>query len=307
MTNHRFLSAALVIVAPIVVTAGALRTPHLHAQTPGAAPDALAFEVASIKPNKSGDGRVMIGGAPGSDRYTATNVTVRQLLQISYQIQPFQIEGGPKWLDTDHFDIVAKAPAQLQALLGRGQAPGTGPGPMQLMMRSLLAERFKLVMHNETREASIYALVKARADGKLGPRMNPSTTDCAALARGRGPGPPPPGPPQPGERPPCGMFGGLGRFAAGAVTMPQFAQFLSQRVNRVIVDRTGLTGGFDLDLDFTPEQLPTGQLPPGVQLPPADGPSIYTALQEQLGLKLDSQKGPVDVLVIDRIEQPTDD
>jgi uncharacterized protein (TIGR03435 family) len=270
-----------------------------------AAPDGrrLAFEVASIKPNNSGDGRVMVGGSPGG-RFNAVNVTPRMLLRLAYQVEDFQIDGGPKWLDSDHFDVVAKAPDGVAI----GPAvPGSGPGPMQLMLQSLLADRFKLTLHRETRELPVYALVPARSDGKLGPRLTPSAVDCAATGGRRGG--PPPAAPQPGARPSCGLRIGPGNFSGGGVSMAQLTQVLAQRVGRVVVDKTGLAGGYDVDLDFTPDQMPPGPPPPGVQLPRIDpnGPSIFTALQEQLGLKLESTKGPVDVLVIDHVEPPTED
>ena len=187
---------------------------------------------------------------------------------------------------------------------------------MPEMLRALLAERFKLVVHMETKEMPVYALVLARPDGKLGPKIDVSTVDCAAMmaARGRGAGGPPPAPPAPGERPPCGVFMGPGNIAAGSVGMSQLAQVLSPRVNRIIVDKTELKGQYGFTLDFTPDQMPN--LPPGVTAPPGapplppidpNGPSLFTALQEQLGLKLDSQRGQVEMLVIDSIEQPTPD
>jgi uncharacterized protein (TIGR03435 family) len=311
----------LAIGGPLV--AGMLNAPRLGAQSPAAAGGGgPTFEVASVKPNKSGDNRVMIQAPPG--QFKATNVTLRMLLRLAYQLQDSQIVGGPSWLDSDHFDLVAKT----EGNVAPGPGPGQGPGPIQLMMRALLAERFKLTVHNESRELPMYALVVARSDGRIGPQLRPAAVDCAALtaARGRGPGPGGPGgpggpagpgrggpggPPPPGERPACGMRIGPGNFAGGGIAMTQLASSLSSFVNRVVQDRTGLAGTFDLDLQWTPEQLP--QLPPGVErpafLPPIDpnGPSIFTALQEQLGLKLDSQKGPVDVLVIDRAEQPTED
>ncbi len=179
------------------------------------------------------------------------------------------------------------------------------------MMRALLADRFKLAVHTESRELPIYALTLARRDGKTGSQLRPAAVDCVAMFAARGRGGPPPAPPQPGERPPCGMRLGPGNLSGGGVTMAQLSTTLSQFVQRVVVDRTGLTGNFDIDLTWTPDQLPQGrgEPPPGVQLPPIDpnGPSIFTAVQEQLGLKLDSQRGPVDVLVIDRVEQPTED
>ena len=280
-----------------------------------------SFEVASVKPNKSGDGRVMMGFQPGG-RYSATGITVRMLINQAYRIQPFQLLGGPDWLGSDRFDIIAKAEGDI--------VPGP-TGPLPLMLRSLLADRFKLAVHTETREMPVYALVKARSDGRLGPQLTPSEVDCAA-ARGRG-GPPPSGnpggpgapgfrgtnPPAPpifgdGGRPPCGQFVGPANIAAGGVTMAQLANLLSGRVQRIVVDRTGMTGNYDLELSWTPDQMPQGPppgaLPQGVpSLPPIDpnGPSLFTAIQEQLGLKLESTRGPVDVVVIDRVERPTED
>jgi len=274
------------------------------------------FEVASIKPNKSGDGRVMMGIQPGG-RLTATNVTLRLLIRNAYQLQDFQITGGPSWLAEDHFDIVAKAP-EGEATGDPFRAAQTGqPSRGQLMIRSLLAERFKLVVHNETKEMPIYALIVARSDGKLGPQLKPSEVDCAALmAAGRGRGPlPPPGPPGPsgpgGPPPPCGIRIGMGNMGVGGSPMSQVANSLSIFAGRIVVDKTGLAGNYDFTLTWTPDQLP--QRPPGAPEPlvngvPIDpnGPSLFTAVQEQLGLKLDSQRGPVTVLVIDRAERPTE-
>ena len=268
-----------------------------------------AFEVASVKPNKSGDGRINIGFRPGG-QFTATNTPLRLLIRNAYLIQDVQLVGGPDWVGSNRFDIIAKAEGDVPLA-----PPGTA-GPMQLMLRALLAERFKLAVHNETRELPIYALVVARSDGKLGEKVRPATVDCAAIfaaARARGGQPPPP--PNPGERMPCGSRIGPGVLNAGSFSLSQLSVTLSQIVNRTVVDRTGLTGNFDFDLLWTPDQLP--QRAPGT---PADqplrtngaeidpnGPSIFTALQEQLGLKLESQRGPVEVLVIDRVEQPTAD
>jgi len=299
--------------ASVVIGLAIAATPRVAAQAPPAVDPSATFEVASVKANKSGDNRIMISGQPGG-RFNVMNAALRQIIQIAYQIQPFQLVGAPGWIDTEHFDIVAKAPAGTP-LAG---PPGSGgPGPMQMMLRNLLADRFKLKAHTESREMPMYALVLARKDGKLGPRLKASTVDCAAL-RGRGPGGqppgPPPGPPVPGERPQCGMMMGFGSLAAGGVPMTQLATSLSQRVGRTVIDKTGLTGLYEFNLDFTPEQMPQGgqgpAAPPGAPpLPPVDpnGPSIYTALQEQLGLKLDSQRGPVDVIVVDSVDRPTED
>ena len=274
----------------------------LAAQTPPGAP---AFEVASIKPNNSGDGRVMMQNQPG--RFIATNITLRMLIRNAYQLQDFQISGGPGWMTSDHFDINAKIPDGMAPPSGPPM-PGSAPSPLQLMLRSLLADRFKLVVHNETKDSPIYALVLARSDGKLGPEMKKSETDCGAMmAAGRGRGAmPPPGPPQPGERMPCGIRIGPGNMAVGGSTLAQFANSLGMWVGRVVIDRTGLTGPYDFNLTWTPDQMP--QRPAGAPEPPAnaDGPSIFTAVQEQLGLKLDSQRGPVEMLIIDRAEKPVE-
>jgi len=300
------------LAAPIAVAA-------LTAQAPQTGADAPAFEVASIKPNNSGDGRVMLGNQPG--RFTATNVTLRLLIRNAYQLQDFQISGGPGWISSDHFDIVAKIDASVQDQIAAAgpPVPGQGPSKLQLMIRSLLAERFKLVVHTETKEQPIYALVLARSDGRLGPQLKKSETDCAALmaaARGRGPGRgmPPPGPPQPGEAIPCGIRIGMGNMAVGGAPLTQFANTLGMFTGRVVIDRTGLTGNYDFNLTWTPDQMPPRApgTPPdqpiranGVDIDP-NGPSIFTAVQEQLGLKLDSQRGPVTMLVIDRAEHPVE-
>jgi uncharacterized protein (TIGR03435 family) len=183
------------------------------------------------------------------------------------------------------------------------------------MLQDLLEDRFKLRAHRETREMPIYALALARSDGKLGEGLRVSTVDCAAMrGRGRGGRMGPPGgrgdgPPPPGERPQCGMRVAPNQVMAGGVSLTQLTQMLSQFTQRIVIDRTGLTGNFDIDLTFTPDRLPQGPPPPGA--PPINidpnGPSLFTALQEQLGLKLDSERAPVEVLVIEHVERPTPD
>ena len=293
--TERVVSTVLVIVPLLVI-----------AQEP-------QFEVASIKPNKSGDGRVMIGVQPGG-RFTATNVTLRMLIRNAYQLQDFQITGGPSWLTEDRYDIVAKAEGDAVGDSFRAEQSGQ-PSRGQLMMRALLAERFKLVVHDETKEMPIYALVVARSDGRLGPQLKKSEVDCAAVTaagRGRGRGPmPPPGPPQPGGPPPqCGIRIGMGNMAVGGSPLTQVASSLAMFAGRIVVDKTGLIGAYDFTLTWTPDQManrPPGA-PPGPDAAPVDpnGPSLFTAVQEQLGLKLESQRGPVAVLVIDRAEHPTE-
>jgi bla regulator protein blaR1 len=302
-------TAAVVVVAALVIAV--LSPPWLRAQS--LAPDigSPAFEVASVKPNKSVDGRRGGSFAPG--RFNQTSVTLRQLIQMAYGRQAFdvrEISGGPSWIDSDRFDIVAKADGDLRALYlpdGKGS-----PGLAYLMLRTLLAERFRLVVHAETRELPVYALVMARRDGRTGPQLRRSDVDCAAITAasaasvaktGRLPASP-----GPGKGPPCSIGPRPGHLTGNAASLSQLAAVLSSSVNRVVLDRTGLTGAFDLNLDWTPDQPP----PPtdaarAIDRPADPGLSIFTALQEQLGLKLESTKGPVDVIVIDRAEQPTPD
>jgi uncharacterized protein (TIGR03435 family) len=279
------------------------------------APSNPQFEVASIKPNKSGDGRVMMSVQPGG-RFTATNVTLRMMIRNAYQLQEFQITGGPSWIADERFDIAAKAEAG-DTMGDPFRAEQTGqPSRGQLMIRALLAERFKLVVHNEEKEMPIYALVPARSDGKLGPQLKASEADCAAIVAaarargGRGPMGPPPDPGRGGPPPQCGIRIGPGNMAVGGSPMSQVATSLSMFAGRIVVDKTGLSGSYDFTLTWTPDQMPgAGQRPPGAPEPPPidpNGASLFTAVQEQLGLKLDSQRGPVAMLVIDRAERPTE-
>jgi bla regulator protein blaR1 len=256
-------------------------------------PASPAFEVASIKPNKSGDPNGSTNFQTGG-RYTARNMAVRALIREAYRLQGFQIVGGPDWIASDRFDILAKAESDLP------NSPDGPPQTMFLMLRRLLAERFKLAVHNETRELPVYALVMARSDEKMGPQLRQPAIDCSTFDFRNSPTPPPGGF--------CGgIQSGPGRFIGKGATMRQLALNLSPRVARIVIDKTGLNRAFDFDLEWT--SLPVTSDAPATAGPaPADlGPSIFTALQEQLGLKLDSQKGPVEVLVIDRVEHPTED
>jgi uncharacterized protein (TIGR03435 family) len=190
---------------------------------------------------------------------------------------------------------------------------------MRAMVVALLADRFALVSHMETRELPVFALVLARDDAKLGPQMQPMAVDCIALlaARQRAEAPPPP-PYKSGEPPPpCRtmmMFGPLSRLESGGMTMSQLASTLSQSVGRPVLDRTGVSGDFALKLEFANEpgvQSPLGPLRPSVSGGAAptsvDAASVFSAVQDQLGLKLVSRREPMEVLVIDQARQPTED
>ena len=273
-----------------------------------------AFEVVSVKTSTSDPGGPLRAQIQAGGRYTATNVPLTMLILQAYRMQDSRLVGAPSWASIDRFDVLAKAPGDLAAPFNPD--PQAKPSDFQLMMRAMLADRFRLTVHTETRELPIYALVLARSDGRLGPKFTRSTTDCAAEPPAQGRSSAPPSPPTPSfdQAMKCGTRSGPGTFTGGGMTMPQIVLTLSSMVNRTVVDRTGLTGNFDVDLTFTPDQLPARAPGTPVDQPftvfgrviDPNGPSIFTALQEQLGLKLDSTKGPLDVLVIDSVEHPTE-
>ena len=174
-----------------------------------------------------------------------------------------------------------------------------------MMLRTLLADRFKLVMHKETKELPIFELVLARQDGKLGPQLRPAAVDCAAREAAARRGTPPQassGPPGPGS---CGTTMNPVSVRGGGTTLAMLASLLEGPAQRLVIDRTELTGNWDLEVNYTPDR---SQVPPGVELPSSidpNGPSLFTAIEEQLGLKLRPARGPVEVLVIDSVQQPT--
>ena len=271
-------AAFLAVLATSAVAIG------VSAQAPG---DPV-FEVASIKENKSGASNSSTGTRPGG-AFVASNVTLRQLIISAYRLRRFQVTGGPGWLDSERFDINARAPE------------GAPQSQLQAMQRTLLADRFTLKVHTETREQPIYALVLARSDGTLGPQLKPSRLDCAPRGPGATPAPPPPQ-----NSLSCGMNSSTtsasGKMTGGGRTMEDLAAALANfAAERMVVDRTGLTGRYDLEVQWTPDTARAGATDA------ADAGSLFTALQEQLGLKLESQRGPVEYLVVDSAERPTPD
>jgi uncharacterized protein (TIGR03435 family) len=257
-----------------------------------AAQDAARFAVTSVKPNRSGPGPRDAGFGPDG-RFIATNVPVRVLIAIAYgrpqqPLADFQVVGGPDWASSDHFDVAATV---------EGSQDSSGPAPEMLTrLRSLLADRFGLVAHRETRTLPVYALRLDRSDRKLGRELRLSGLDCGARQNS--------GDVPAGDPPPCGAMLAPGLLASGGMTMEQFATALSRFVNRVVVDQTRLKGYYEAQLEFTPDRVGGLELPPDFQPPPTDAPSLFTALREQLGLRLVSTRGPVSVLVIDRIDHP---
>lgn len=252
------------------------------------------FEVASIKPSAPGSRGMFIRPTPGG-RVSITNMTLKELIVIAWSVQSFEISGGPAWLDSARYDIAAKAENSFK------------DGELRTMLQALLADRFQLAIHRETKELPIYALTLARKDGKLGPGLaEPKEGGCAQIEPGK-----PPPPLSPGAPPPCGGFTMQPRaLKASGALVAQMAAPLSRFLGRRVVDKTGLTARFDIGFEWTPDdiQLAQMQLPPDAPKPQFDpnGPSIFTAIQEQLGLKLESQKGPVETIVIDHVEKPSE-
>ena len=229
---------------------GATVLTQLIAQTPP-----KEFEVASIKPAAPDSkyvGAYLI--APGG-RFMGINITVGRLIQQAYDVRDFQVTGAPSWIDSERYDIEGKAEGW------------STPAQLQPLVQALLAERFKLEIHRDTREMPIYALLV----GKNGPKLKESTS-------GGGPA----------------IGGSKGRINAHQVTLAMFAGRLGQVLGRPVVDKTGLKGEYDFVLEWTPDEVSD-----------PSGPSIFTALQEQFGLRLEGQKGAVEILVVDRVVRPS--
>jgi uncharacterized protein (TIGR03435 family) len=259
----------------------------IHAQNPPSTP-VFSFEVASIKPNDSGSGIVLFTiHSPG--RFAVANASPKTLIawaynnDTSFQLSDDRILGGPSWISTEKYDVEAKEDDQTVARLEK-LPPGERDGQIKLMVRSLLADRFRLRVHHETRELPVYALVVAKG----GPKLTVSTKKPSARFR-------------------------TGEITATAATMPGIAGILSRQAptgcappeleGREVRDETGLSGVYDFTLKWMPEPIAEDSGNPSP--PEANGPSIFTALKEQLGLRLESTQAPSDVVVIDHIEQPT--
>ena len=234
-------------------------------------PSTAAFEVVSVKPHTSDDGRWMATMQPGG-RFVAINVPLRLVIRTAFGVQNDQIVGAPDWLDADRFDINAKAADDIR------------PEQIAPMMQALLAHRFNLKTHQDMREVSVYALQRVKRDDSLGTGLRP--TACPTLDIDLK------------EPKPCANVSpGVNILTMRGAPLGAFVQYLAPYVDRVVVDRTGLDGRYDIVLKWSPDQ----------QTPKDDLPSLFTALQEQLGLKLESSKAIVDVLVIDSVERPTPD
>jgi bla regulator protein blaR1 len=311
------LAGVAALAVPIVL--GMMNLPRLRAQ------EAIPrFEVASIRLCGSGDGGGAKGGGrggggpgaqgPSPDRLNMNCGPVKNLIRLAYvtyatgHFNPMErtpIEGGPAWIDSDRYQITAKAEG------APGQAMMRGP-----MLQALLEDRFKLKVRRESREVPAYALTLGKNSSKLQPFQEGS---CRALDFSN-----PPAPPEPGQRPLpiCGLAmrrrsGPNVTWEVRGATLDDLARALGSDLDRIVINKTGIAGKFDLQMEFTPDETTAGlnslrvaggepAFPQPTASDPPGGPSIFTAIQEQLGLKLESAKGPREFLVIDRVERPSE-
>jgi uncharacterized protein (TIGR03435 family) len=267
----RVLAAATLLLAS--------RSALIAQSTDGAKP-AARFEVASVKPHTSDDRRDMLVALPGG-RFVALNTPLRHIIRTAFQLQDDQIVGGPDWIDTDRFDIEAQA----------ANMPGAPGIELLEMLQSLLADRFGLKTHRDMREVRVFALERASRGGALGAEMRPTECPDPVIDLSR-------------PKPCANISAGYGLLRLRGMPIAQFAQYLAPHVSRVVVDRTGLDGRYDIDLKWLPDQT-QGAGTPAPSVSTQDRVSIFTALQEQLGLKLESTTASVEVLVIDAIAHPT--
>jgi uncharacterized protein (TIGR03435 family) len=294
------------LIGAVGVVLGAMSELQLAGQSHPPDTKPPAFEVASVKSHKDGDSTARFEITPGG-RVVIQNLPLNEIVRVAYQLQNHQLVGGPDMV-WSRFDIIAKADGDLPPLPPPPSfhAPSH---PVLPMLRTLLAERFHLRVHHESRTLPMFALVLERSNGVLGPKLKQSNVkDCADIiaarraARATNPVPPT------GAAAPvsCGMRGTIGHTEADSQSMSQLVQLLAGAVHRVVEDRTNLDGLFNFTLDFAPDS-------PGLDVgndakPGGDAsPSIFTAVREQLGLRLEAIRQATDVVVIDHVEQPTPD
>jgi uncharacterized protein (TIGR03435 family) len=250
----------------------------MFAQSPPTRPAFDSFEVATIKPTTldwPAGGRFM--RMQTAHQFVARNYTLRVILAAAWNLTPRAISGGPAWVDSDRYDILAEAPGQVRPTTDEQMS----------MLRKLLSERFSLTFHREQKEFSIYALTIAKNGSKL-TASTPTTSPEGS-------------PPLVFVLSPDGA-----RLAARDATMGDLAWVMQRSaLDRPVVDKTGLHGRYDFDLEWTPDETQFGGNVPTVS-PEHPKPDLFAAMQEQLGLRLEATKGPIEALVIDRVERPSD-
>ena len=253
-----------------------------------------AFDIASIKRNTAPEGNRSLGDQPGG-RFVASRVTLRRIIQYAYRDNQ-QFLGGPDWLDTDRWDIEAKAPEGMVPMRANPINVDV-PDTIALMLQSLLEDRFKLKAHRETRELPLFELTVAKGGAKV--KLSEDQTAPTALAAGNGT--------RGGASTRGGIDLGRNKLEGHAQPINLLAAALGALyAGRPVVDKTGLKGLYDIKLQWTPDSGLAAPVNPGEAPAAPSGPSLFSALEEQLGLKLESSKGPLPVLVIDSIDRPSE-
>jgi uncharacterized protein (TIGR03435 family) len=283
----------------MLLTVGGIAIPIFSQQADGTKP---SFEVATVKPSGSSDNRISIMAEPGG-RFRVTNATLRMVMAVAYRVRDFQISGGPAWTGTDRWNIEGKAEEGSIPQITMPLDP-TVPNPLMFMVQSLLEDRFQLKLHRESRELPVYELFTAKGGSKM--KLSADQSPIGPPERGS-----PPQNPKQGGPMPRGMMGmGPGRIEANGAPIANFIQVLSQQLGRPVIDKTSLTGFYDIKLQWTPDIgqgfVKPGGAEPAPPPPDTSGPSIFTAIQEQLGLRLESGKGPVEILMIDSVQKPAE-
>jgi len=263
-----------------------------------AAPSTV-FEAASIKPQApSSDGsiRTMVQFPPNG-RLTAAGATVKTLICVAYGLSDFQVLGGPNWIEEDRYDVLATPGSALEEQLQKMKSDDNTQAKRQ-MLQALLADRFKLILHHDTKELPIYGLVVAKSGSKLQETKpddaNPDAANAPAHPTNKG-------------RMRMSIDSGSIEITATGMAMDGLARQLASQLHSTVQNNTGLKGIYDFTLRFTPDDAPM-DASGGANASLADngGTSIFAAVQDQLGLKLESKKGPVEIVVVDHVDKPSD-
>ena len=318
MTRSFCVSIGLGVVCVIL----RLGTVVVLAQSPQTAPGERRFDVASVKPALSPSELGALAGRgaavpmprfgieiqPGG-RFIASTSTLKALIGYAFDVRDYQIDGGPKWLTTDYFDIAANAGAD------------ASPENVRAMLRTLLAERFGLRTHSETRQQSLHVLTVARTDRRLGPRLKPTTPECVTQLQQRQAGAIPPSTAEAPRNsrefpstPRCGWTDmmsradGVSTLVMGGRELTALVRQISSELAAPVLDRSELSGLFDVTLEYMSERRRVGRSA-GLDLNTTDvpPPAMAAAVQEQLGLKLEKEVGPLSIVVVDAAEHPTPD
>lgn len=275
-------------VVGVLATAAVLTAAAQERIPAGPPPNGPVFDVVSIRPAAGVITRRSVGQDPGG-RFVLSGMAIAPLIRSAYPADTSDLIGAPEWVLNDPYNVTAQAGRDVPR------------DEMEAMLRAMLAERFKLAVHYEILERPVYALVLARPDGKLGPNIKRSEIDCDAIAAARRTGSTGPFPATGNGAPTCGMSmrGERGmEVLLGGRPLSTLTSSFGSATGRVVVDKTGLAGNYEVTLRYMPQ--------PSQNPPPDEPPSVFTALEEQLGLKLVADRAPLRLLVVDRIERPSE-